>query len=70
MLCVREIAEKLLSTFLLIFIFSYYFIYNTLRGIAAEKEFDIVIQMALEHVLFKRFEKKEMNEKVLFNKDI
>ena len=32
-------------------------------NIAAEKEFDIVIQMTLEHVLFQRFKKREMAEK-------
>ena len=48
---------------------SYYFIYNTRRDTAAEKEFDIVIQMTLEHVLVQRFEKKEMEKKKNFNKD-
>ena len=44
-------AEKFLSTMLLMFISSCYFIYNERRDTAAEKEFDIVIQMTLEHVL-------------------
>ena len=42
-------VEKFLSTLPLMFIFSFYFIYNTCRDTAAEKEFDIVIQMTLEH---------------------
>ena len=41
------------------FIASCYFTCNACR----EKEFDIVIQMTLEHVLVQRFKKKEMNEK-------
>ena len=47
---------------------SYYFIYNTRRDTAAEKEFDIVIQMTLEHVLVQRFEKKEMEKKKILIK--
>ena len=45
------------------FIASCYFIYNARRDTATEKEFDIVIQMTLEHVLVQRFKKKEMDEK-------
>ena len=45
------------------FISSCYFIYNARRDTAAEKEFDIVIQMTLERVLVQRFKKKEMREK-------
>ena len=57
-------AEKFLSTLLLIFLFSHYFIYNTRRDAAAEKEFDILIQMTLEQVLVKRrFKIKEMDKK-------
>ena len=44
------------------FIASCYFIYNARGDIATEKEFDIVIQMTLEHVLVQRFKKKEMDE--------
>ena len=55
-------AEKFLSTILLMFIASCYFIYNARRDKATEKEFDIVIQMTLEHVLVQRFKKKEMDE--------
>ena len=55
-------AEKFLSTLLLMFIASCYFIYNARRDTAAEKEFDTVIQMILEHVLVKRFKKKEMGK--------
>ena len=62
-------AEKFLSTLLLMFISSCYFIYNARRDTAAEKEFDIVIQLTLEHVLVQRFKKKEMKKKT-FNKDI
>ena len=56
-------AEKFLSTLLLMFISSCYFIYNAPRDTAAEKEFDIVIQMTLEHVIVQRFKKKEMDKK-------
>ena len=56
-------TEKFLSTLLLMFISSCYFIYNTCRDTVAEKEFDIAIQMTLEHVLVQRFEKKEINKK-------
>ena len=45
------------------FISSYYCIYNARRDTAAEKEFDIVIQMTLEHVVVQIFKKKEMGEK-------
>ena len=45
------------------FIASCYFIHNTHRDTATEKEFDIVTQMTLEHVLVQRFKKKEMDEK-------
>ena len=62
-------AEKFLSTLLLMFISSCYFIYSTRRDTAAKKEFDIVIQMTLKHVLVQRFEKKEMDKKITFNKD-
>ena len=62
-------SEKFLSTLLLMFISSCYFIYNTRRDAAAEKEFDFVIQMAPKHVLVQRFEKKEMDKKITFNKD-
>ena len=63
-------AEKFLSTMLLTFISSCYFIYNARRDTAAEKEFDIVIQMTLERVLVQRFQKKEMDKTITFNKDI
>ena len=56
-------AEKFLSTLLLMFISSCYFIYNARRDKAAEKEFDIVIQMTLEHDIVQRFKKKEMDKK-------
>ena len=52
-------AEKFLSTLLLMFITSCYFIFNARRDTAAGKESDIVIQMTLEHVLVQRFKKKE-----------
>ena len=66
MLYARSIAEKFLSTLILVFIPSCYFIYNARRDTAAEKELDIVIQMALGHVLVQRFKKKEMEEKSKF----
>ena len=50
-------AETFLSTLLLMFISSRYFIHNA-RG-----DTGIVIQMMLDHVLVQRFKKKEMNEK-------
>ena len=43
------------------FIASCYFIYNARRDTATEKEFDIVIQMTLEHVLVQRSKKKKRN---------
>ena len=52
------------------FISSCYFIYNARRDTTAEKEFDIGIQMTLEHVLVQRFKKKQRGKKVTFNKDI
>ena len=66
MLYARSITEKFLSTLILVFIPSCYFIYNARRDTAAEKELDIVIQMALEHVLVQRFKKKEIEEKSKF----
>ena len=59
-------AEKFLSTLLLMFISSCYFIYNARRDTTEEKEFDIVIQMTLEHVPVQRFKKKEMDKKNYF----
>ena len=63
-------AEKFLSTLLLMFIASCYFIYNARRDTATEKEFDIVIQMTLQHVLVQGFKKKEMDKITTFNKDM
>ena len=63
-------AEKFLSTLLPVFISSCYVIYNARRDTAAEKEFDIVMQMTLEHVLVQRFRKKETDKKITFNKNI
>ena len=63
-------AEKFLSTLLLMFISSCDFIYNGRRDTAAEKKIDNVIQMTLEHVIVQRFKKKEMNKRITFNKDI
>ena len=54
---------------LLIFLSSYYFIYNTHRDTVPGKEFDIVIQMTLKQVLVQRFKIKEMDKKT-FNKDM
>ena len=66
MLYARSIAEKFLSTLILVFIPSCYIIYNARRDTPAEKELDIVIQMVLEHLLVQRFKKKEMEEKSNF----
>ena len=46
-----------------VYISSYYFIQNARRDTGAEKEYDIVIKMTLEHALVQRFKKKEINEK-------
>ena len=54
-------AETFLSALLLMSISSRYFIHNARR----DKESDIVI---LEHVLFQRFKKKEMDEKNSFER--
>ena len=62
-------AEIFLSSLLLMFIASCYFIYNARRDTAAEKEFDIVMQITLEHVLVQRFKKKEMDKKITLKKD-
>ena len=56
-------TEKFLSTLLLMFISSCYFIYNARRDTAAEKEVDVVIQMIFEHALVQRFKRKEMDKK-------
>ena len=61
-------AEECLSTLLLMFIASRYFIYNTRRDTATKKELDIVIQMTPEYVLVQRFEKKKWTKKTTFNK--
>ena len=62
-------TEKFLSTLLLMFISSCYFIYNARRDTAAEKEVDVVTQMIFEHVLVQRVKKKEMDKKKM-NKDM
>ena len=56
---ISKINETFLSTLLLIFISSRYFIHNARKDI----ESDIVIQMTLEHVLVQRFKRKEMDGK-------
>ena len=63
---ISKINETFLSTLLLIFISSRYFIHNARR----DTESDIVIQMILEHDLVQRFKKKQMDEKITFNKDM
>ena len=64
-------TEKFLSTLLLMFISSCYFIYNARRDTAAEKEVDVVIQMIFEHALVQRFKRKEMDKKKKkINKDM
>ena len=62
MLYVREIAEKFLSTLLVMFISSCHFNQNSSGDTAAEKEFDYVIQMTLDHVLVQRSKKNEIDE--------
>ena len=62
MLYVREIAEKFLSTLLLMFIPASYF-RGTRRDAAAEKESDMAIQMTLKHVRAQTLKKKEMDKK-------
>ena len=52
-------AETFLSTLLLMFISSRYFVHNARR----DTESDTVIQMTLEHVLVQRFKEKKMDEK-------
>ena len=56
-------AKKFLSTLLLMFIALCYFVCNAPRDTATEKEFDIVIQMTLEHVLVQRSKKKKKKKK-------
>ena len=58
--------ESFLSTLLLMFISSRYFIHDARR----DTESNIVIQMTLEHALVQRLKKKEMDKKVTFNKDM
>ena len=60
MLYVRLMVETFLSTFLLMFISSRYFVHNA-RG---DTESDAVIQMTLEHVLVQRFKKKKWKKKI------
>ena len=59
-------AETFLSTLLLMFISSRYFIHNTRK----DTESDIVIQMTLEHVPVQRFKKNKKWTKKTFNEDI
>ena len=59
-------AESFLSTLLLMFISSRYFIHDARR----DTENNIVIQMTLEHALVQRLKKKEMDKKITFNKDM
>ena len=59
-------AESFLSTLLLMFISSRYFIHDARR----DTESNIVIQMTLEHAPVQRLKKKEMDKKITFNKDM
>ena len=70
MLYVREINEKFLGTLLLMFISSCYFLYNHVGHTAANNEFDLAVQMTMEHVSSEIIEKEERNgqKKVTFNK--
>ena len=45
---------------------SCYFIQNASRDTAVEKEFDIAIQMKMEHILVQKYKKIEMDEKINF----
>ena len=59
-------AESFLSTLLLMFISSRYFIHDARR----DTESNTVIQMTLEHAPVQRLKKKEMDKKITFNKDM
>ena len=59
-------AETFLSTLLLMFISSRYFVHNARR----DTESDAVIQMTLEHVLVQRFKKQKWAKKAIFNEDM
>ena len=59
-------TETFLSTMLLMFLFSRYFVHNARR----DTENDTVIQMTLEHVLVQRFKKKKTMKKITFNEDM
>ena len=61
MLYVRQIAGYI-ETDVYIFMLLYL---EKHRDTDAEKEFDIVIQMTLEHILVRGFKKKEMDKKHL-----
>ena len=62
MFYVREIAEKFLSTLLPVN-FQVTLFRMHVRAITAEKEFEIAIQMTLEHVLVQRSKQVEIDEK-------
>ena len=59
-------AETFLSTLLLMFISSRYFVHNAHR----DTESDTVIQMILKHILVQRFKKKKLMKKITFNEDM
>ena len=60
-LCLYQIVSA--HTLLLMFISLCYFTCNARRDTAAEKQFDIVIQMTMEDAAVQRFKKNEMDEK-------
>ena len=59
-------AETFLSTLLLMFISSRYFVHNARR----DTESDTVMQMTLVHVPVQRFKKKKWTKKITFNEDM
>ena len=59
-------TETFISTMLLMFLFSRYFVHNARR----DTENDTVIKMTLEHVLVQRFKKKKTMKKITFNEDM
>ena len=59
-------AETFLSTLLLTFISSRYFVHNARR----DTESNTVIQMTVEHVLVQRFKEKKYLKEITFKEDM
>ena len=70
MLYVREIAEKFLGTWFQMFLSSCYFTVFRMdvRDKAAEKQFNIAIQMTVEHVSTEVYENRNGQKKQLLRK--